>query len=123
MAAEVVQDHDVTGVQLRNEDANDILVEDFVVGGGIDGHAGCLSCPEEGANEGPHTPVAVRGGIPGALAAQGPPVQADHFGRRGGFVDEHEVLGNPFRAFRKPALPLGLDFRSVLFGGPERFFL
>ena len=123
MAAEVVQDHDVTRAQLRKKNAHDILVEDFAVGGGVDAHAGRPAVAEEGSDEGSHAPVAVGGGVPGALAAQGPPVQPDHFGRRGGFVDEHEVIGNPFRAFRKPALPLGLDFRSVLFGGPERFFL
>ena len=122
VAAEVVQDHDVARTQLRKKDADDILVEDFAIGGGVDAHAGRPAVAEEGPYERSYTPVAVRSGVTGALAAQGPPVQADHLGRRGGFVDEHEMSGHPFHAFREPVLPPGLDFRTVLFGCPKRFF-
>ena len=122
VAAEVVQDHDVARAQRRDENVENILVEDFAVGGGVDAHAGRPSIAEEGTDEGSHSPVAVGGGVTGALAAQGPPVQADHLGRHGGFIDEHEVFGDPFRAFCEPVLPLDLNFRTVLFGGPKRFF-
>ena len=68
-------------------------------------------------------PMAVGSGIADALAAQRPTVKAYQLGRRGGFVDEHEVGRNPLQALFEPAFPQGPDFRPVLFGGPERFFL
>jgi hypothetical protein len=123
VGAEVVEDHDVARTQLRDEDMEDVLVEDFAVGGRVDGHAGGPAVAEEGPDEGPHAPMAVGSGVAGALSAQGPAVEADHLGRRGGFVDEDEARQEPFRAFRGPALPLGLDFGAVLFGGAKRFFL
>ena len=123
VAAEIVQNHDVARTKLGNENVDNILVEDFAVGGGVDGHAGCPAVAEERPDDGPYAPVAVWSGVADALAAQGPAVKTYQFGRCGGFVDEHEVCRNPFHAFFEPALPLCPDFRTVLFGGPERFFL
>jgi len=40
VGAEIVENHDVAGTQLRDEDVDDVLVEDFAVGGRVNGHAG-----------------------------------------------------------------------------------
>ena len=43
---EVVQNDNVAGVQLRQEDMEDLPVEDFAVGGRVDGHAGVRPSPK-----------------------------------------------------------------------------
>ena len=69
MVAEIPQNHDVAGAKIGDKNADNILVEDFAVGDGINGHANCPSVPEERADDGPHIPVAVGRDVADAFAA------------------------------------------------------
>lgn len=57
-----------------------------------------------------------------SLPTRRTPTQPGHFGRNGGLINEHQVLGIKIRLGIEPGLTLGGDIGSLLLAGVRRFF-
>ena len=92
MAAEIVQDDDVSFPKGRQEQLLDIGAEALAVDRAVE-DAGCGDAvPAQCAEEGQSPPSSLRSEATQALALRGPAAQRDHIGLDPGLVDEDQAL-------------------------------
>ena len=101
VCAEVIGDDDVPGMQGGHEDLFDIGEE---------------ARPVDGAVEDPGRVVVDAG------PAEGPTIPPQEIVRHAGFIEKNQACRIPGRRGGVPHDPRGRDVRSIVFGGPDRFF-
>jgi len=122
VGGQIVHHDDVAGPEGGSQHLLDPRQERRPVHGTIEhcrrGHA---SKPEA-ADECRRLPMTVRDRSQTAGAAQGPPAQPGHLGRRAGLIDEDEALRIELCLCGAPGLSLRGDVGSVLLAGVRGFF-
>jgi len=93
VAAEIVQNDDVAGLERRHQLLLDIGPEAFAVDRTIEDARGREPIAAQGAEEGQRAPVAVRCEPPQAFSLRPPAAQRGHAGLDPGLVDEDKAPG------------------------------
>lgn len=114
VAAEIVHDRDVAGLEFGDEDLIDIGLEPAAVNRPVENHGCRHSCPPQRADEGRGFPVAMRDRGTRPLAFQSAPAQARHVGRGPRLVDEDEPFRVEVELAVEPVLPPLQDVRPLL---------
>ena len=122
VAAEVVHDDNVAGVEASEQDLLDIALEALAVDRPVK-HARCRDpVASKGSQERHGLPVAMRDVGHQPLPFQAPAPDGGHVGLGPGFVDKDQPRRiNPALVFLPPAAASG-DVRSFLFAGVVCFF-
>ena len=119
---EVVGDHDVPGSERGQEDLLEIGEETRPVDGAVEhpgrGQAGDPQRREKGAR----LPPCARRVVMDAGPAESPTIPPQEIVRKAGFVEKDQAGRIPGRRGGVPHDPRGCDVRSIVFGGPDRFF-
>jgi hypothetical protein len=122
VAAEIVEDDDITFGKGRSQYLLDVEGEEFPVDGAIDDPRGIDAIDPQGCDESECLPVTVRNPRRRALSPRSPAAQRRHVGLDPGLIEE----GEPFRVdamlMGLPSLPLASDVRPILLGRQNAFF-
>ena len=122
VAAEIVHDDDVAGLERRHEELLDIGFEAFAIDRSIE-DARCVNpVVPQGRKECECLPMPVRRLSAQALPSRPPAVGADHVGFCPGLIDEDEAGGINLCLMPFPACPSARDVGPVLLAGQQRFF-
>ena len=122
MAAEIVEDGDVSLPQDGQEQLLDIGAEALAVDRTVE-DAGCGEpVPAERAEEGQGSPSSLRGEAAQALTLWGPSAQGDHIGLDPGFVDEDQTARIEPALQGLPASPPTGHVGTGLLKSEQRFF-
>ena len=122
VAAEVVEDDDVTGVERWDQGLLDLGPEPVAVDRAVKHHRGLDPVVAQGGDEGQRGPAAVRDLGHEPFAATGATVGAGHVGLGLGLVDEDQAARiNPVLV-SLPSRPLAGHVRSVLLGCVQALF-
>ena len=122
VAAEIVHDDDVAGLERRDENLLDIGEEAFAVDRPVD-DAGCVDAvAAQGGEEGQRPPAAMRHLGDQPLAAGRPAVAARHVGLGPGLVDEDQARRIKPALILLPLRPPPCDVGPVLLAGVQAFF-
>ena len=122
MAAQIVHDHDVAGLQGRQQLLLDIGAEAFTVDRAIeDAWRGELVAAQR-AQEGQGSPMAVRGEAAQALSPWSPAAKRGHVGLDPRLVDEDQTRRIEATLPRPPALAATSDVGPGLLKSEQRFF-
>jgi len=122
MARKIVQDDDIAGSELGDEELTDILGEDhpihrLVDDEGSDDAGGC-----EPGNKGRRLPMSVRCVTLDPLAARRAPMTAHHIGGCSRLIDEDQPPCTQRDLSFTPVLPRQNDVWPQLLGGVNGFF-
>ena len=122
VASQIVDDHDVAGLERGCKGVLDIGAEPDTVDRPVEEHRGVDAVMAQRRQEGERSPFAERGPGNKTFASAGPATGTRHVGLGPGLIDEHEttwiepaLVSLPSRA---PARHVG----PVLLGGVETFF-
>ena len=119
---EIVGDHDVPRSQRGHEDLFDIGKETRPVDGAVeDPGRGQARHPQRGEQR-TGLPPGARRVVVDAGPAEGPTIPPQEIVRNAGFVEKDQACRIPGRRGGVPHDPRGRDVRSIVFGGPDRFF-
>jgi len=117
VAAEIVHDDNVAGLERRHEELLDIGFEAFAVDWSIK-DARCVDAVvPQGGQECECLPMPVRRLPTQALSPQSPAMGADHVGLGPGLIDEDETGRINLSLMSFPACPSARDVGPVLLGG------
>ena len=122
MAAEIVHDDDITGLESGHEDLLDIGLAALTVDRPVEDARGRQSVAAQRAEKGQGSPMAMRGKAPEAFAAFAPSPKRRHIGLDPGFIDEHQPAGIEAGLQRLPALTPSGDVGARLLKGEQCFF-
>lgn len=122
VAAEVVEDHDVPGLQGGAQKLPHPGQEQFAIHGPVgDQGRRQLIVPQTG-DKGGRLPIAIRGRCDASLSSGRAAIAARHVGRGPGFIDEHEFSYVQVRLSRAPGAPRHLHVLAFLLAGVQSFF-
>ena len=122
VCAEVIGDDDVPGMQGGHEDLFDIGEEARPVDGAVeDPGRGQASHPQR-CEKRTGLPPGARRVVVDAGPAEGPTIPPQEIVRNAGFIEKNQTCRIPGRRGGVPHDPRGRDVRSIVFGGPDRFF-
>ena len=122
VAAEVVQDDDVSLREGRGENLLDVEEEGFAVDRSIDHPRRIDPVMAQRGDEGQGLPMAVgRVGLKPS-SPRAPTPQGRHVGLHPGLVDEHQPRGGDSALMGLPSRPFSRHVRTRLFLGQQRFF-
>ena len=123
MAAEIVEDDDVSWLEGRDEHFLNIEEEAFAIDRPVDqpgcGHAMLTQCRDEGGG----LPVAERSLVAQPLTPWCPAAQRSHVRFGPGFIDEDKAGGIDPSAILQPLFASACDVGAVLFAAEQRLFL
>jgi hypothetical protein len=122
VAAEIVHDDDVAGLEHWNELLFDIGTEAFTVDRTVEDARSGELVATQGAEEGPRAPMAMRRKPAQAMTLRAPSTKRGHAGLDPGFVDEHQTPWIEACLPRPPAPPPAGDIGTGLLKGEQRFF-
>jgi hypothetical protein len=122
VAAEIVHDDDVAGLERWYEELLDIGFEAFAVDGSIKDARRVDPVVPQGRKECECLPMAVRRLSAQALPSRPPAMGADHVGFCPGLINEDEAGGINLSLMPFPACPSARDVGPVLLGRQQRFF-
>lgn len=122
VAAEIVDDDNVSGFECRHQELFDISPEAFAVDRPVD-DAGRLDPIEaQGSQERQRTPVALRDLGQELTPARRPAAQTCHVGLGPSLVEEDQPRRVKLLLMRLPTQPPARDVGTVLLGGEQSFF-
>jgi hypothetical protein len=122
VAAEIVHDDDVAGLERGHQELLDIGFEAFAVDRSVK-DARCVDpVVPQGRKECEGLPMPVRRLSAQALPSRSPAVGADHVGLGPGLIDEDEAGRINLSLMPFPACPSARDVGPVLLAGQQRFF-
>ena len=122
VCAEVIGDDDVPGMQGGHEDLFDRGEEARPVDGAVeDPGRGQASHPQR-CEKRTGLPPGARRVVVDAGPAEGPTIPPQEIVRNAGFIEKNQTCRIPGRRGGVPHDPRGRDVRSIVFGGPDRFF-
>ena len=122
VAAEVVQNDDITGPQGGDEHLLHIEAEALAIDRPVYQPGGVDTVMAQGREEGRRAPLAVGRGSDQALPARRPTPQRGHVGLGPGLIDEDQALGRDLILMRLPLAPPAGDVRASTLAGHRRFF-
>jgi hypothetical protein len=122
VAAEIVHDDDIAGLERRHEELLDIGFEAFAIDWSIKDARRVDPVVPQGGKECKCLPMPVRRLSAQALASQSPAVGADHVGLGPSLIDEHEAGRINPSLVPFPACSSACDVGPVLLAGQQRFF-
>jgi hypothetical protein len=122
VAAEIVHDDDVSGLERRHEELLDIGFEAFAINRSIEDARRLDPVVPQRRKERECLPMPVRRLSAQALPSRPPAVGADHVGFCPGLIDEDETGGINLSLMPFPACPSARDVGPVLLGRQQRFF-
>lgn len=122
VAAEIVEDDDITGLEGGDQELLDVGTELLAIDRAIE-EAGCLDpVMPQGGQEGERAPAAVRCLADQSLAAWPPTAQRSHVGFCPGLVDEDQAFGVDARLACSPSPAAPGHVRPVLLSREGGFF-
>jgi hypothetical protein len=122
VATEVVEDHDIPGLQRGTQKLPYPGQEQFAIHWPVgDQGRGQLIVPQTRKKSG-CLPIAIRGRCDASLSSGGATIATRHVGRCPGFIDEHEFSYVQVRLYRAPAAPRHLHVLALLLAGVQSFF-
>ena len=122
VAAEVVQDHDVPGLQRGTQKLPHPGQEEFPIHRPVgDQRSRQLIVPQSGKKSG-RLPIAIGGRCDAALPPGRAAIAPRHVGRGPGLIDEHELSCVHVRLHRVPGAPRHLHVLALLLAGVQSFF-
>jgi hypothetical protein len=122
VAAEIVEDDDVAGLERRHENLFDVSPEAFTVDRSIDNAGGVDAVAAQGGKECERSPAAVWDFGDELASARRPAAQRRHVGLGPGFIDEDQPRRVKPALMGLPALAPSRHVGPVLFGGEQSFF-
>ena len=122
MAAEVVHDDDVAGLQGGNKDLLEVGSEGLAIDWPVKNPWSVDPVEAQGGQEGRGLPMAVRDFADEPGAALCPSPQRCHIGLGPGLVDEHQPLRLNPALILCPLRPLASHVGTIAFAGDEAFF-
>ena len=122
MAAEIVSNDDISGVQCRTEALAHVDEEGVFVHGAVEHHRRGHGPYAQPGDAGGGMPVSTRYAGMAALAFQRPSTQPRHVRRCARFVDKHELRDIKRGLMVLPFRPLFGDVRAFLLAGVQGFF-
>lgn len=122
VAAKIVHDDDVVGLENGHELLFDIGPEAFTVDRSIEDTRRRQPVTAQSAEKGHRSPMTVRGKSTQPLALRPPAPDRRHVGLDPGLVDEDEALGVEMLLQALPPLALASDIGAGLFNGEQCFF-
>ena len=122
VAAEIVEDDDVSGFERRHEELLDIGEEPLAVDRSVEDARRVDAFDPERSEEGQRPPVTVRGLADQTLATPRPAPQRRHVGLDPGLVDEHQTMRVDGSLARPPSATATGDIGPVLLTGVCGFF-
>ncbi len=122
VAAEVVEDHDVPGLQGGAQKLPHPGQEQFTIHRPVgDQGSRQLIVPQTRKKSG-RLPIAIGGRCDASLASGRAAIATRHVGRGPGFIDEHELSYVQARLYRAPGAPRHLHVLALLLAGVQSFF-
>jgi len=122
VAAEIVHDHNVSGLQTGHEDLLDIEPEALAIDWAIKDAWRINPVVAQGGKEGHGLPMAMGHMGEQPLAFPAPAPDRRHVGLGPGLIDEHKALDGDIWLELPPRISPSCDVRPVLFGGVNGFF-
>ena len=122
VGGQIVHHDDVAGLERGGQHLLDPRQERQPVHGAIEHHRRRHAAKPETADECRRLPMAVRDRTQAAGAAQRPPAQPGHLGRRTGLIDEDKTLGIKLCLCGAPGLSSRGNVRALLLAGVRGFF-
>ena len=122
VAAEIVHDDDVAGLERRHQELLDIGFEAFAIDRSIKDARRVDPVVPQGGKECECLPMPVWGLSAQALPSRPPAMGADHVGFCPGLINEDEAGGINLSLMPFPACPSARDVGPVLLGRQQRFF-
>jgi hypothetical protein len=119
----VVEDHDVAGLEGRNEELFDVGVEAFAVDRPVEQAWRVDAIVAQGGEEGRGLPAAMRNPVDEPLALRRPTAQAGHVGLRPGLVDEDQAPRIDEALIGSPSFAMAADVRAILLARDQGLFL
>ena len=123
MARQIVQHHDIAGLELGNQELLDPGAERLAVHWPVEGARRDETVMPQRADEGGRLPMTPRNRRNETLAARASAGEPGHFGRGAGFVDKDQVVCSPFGLLRPPSPARFRNVGAVLLCGALRLFL
>lgn len=122
VAAEVVEDHHVAGLQGGTQKLPHPGQEQFAIHRPVgDQGRGQSIVPQTRKKRG-RLPIAIRGRCDASLSSGRATIAARHVGRGPGFIDEYEFSYVQVRLSRAPRAPRHLHVLALLLAGVQSFF-
>jgi hypothetical protein len=122
VAAEIVRDDNVAGLERRYEELLDIGFEAVAIDRAIENARLVDPVVPQGRKESECLPMPVRRLTAQALPPQSPAMGADHVGLGPRLIDEDEAGRINLSLMLFPGCPSARDVVPVLFAGQQRFF-
>ena len=122
VAAEIVDDDDVSGSERRNEQLFHIGQEAFAVDGPVNDTRGIDPVVAQRRQEGQRSPVPLRSLGQQLASARRPTAQARHVGFGPGLVDEDQTSRIKPPLILLPPGPTPCHVGTILLGGEQSFF-
>ena len=122
VAAEVVHDDDVAGLQRGHEDLRHVGKKALCVDRAVE-YARCADAVmAQACKKRQRLPVAMRNLRDQPLAARSPPMRSGHVGLGPGLVDEDQTLGIELSLMPPPSQPPARNVGPILLAGVQAFF-
>ena len=122
VAAEIVEDHDVPGLQCGAQKLSHPGQEQFAIHGPVRDHgSGQLIVPQT-SDKGGRLPIAIGSRSDASLPSGRAAIAPRHVCRGPGFIDEHELSYVHVRLCRVPGAPRHLHVLALLLAGVQSFF-
>ena len=122
VAAEIVQDDDVSGLQCGAQELFDPGQEQFPIYGPVDHHGSSQLMMAQTGNEGGSLPIAEGAPIDASTALGGTAIATRHVGRGPGFINKYQLF-DVHRGLRfTPCQPRCLYVLAILLADVQRFF-
>ena len=122
VAAEVIEDHDVPGLQGGAQELPHPGQEQFAIHGPVGDQGRRQSIVPQTRKKRGRLPIAIGGRCDAALSSGRAAIAARHVGRGPGFIDEHEFSCVQVRLSRAPGAPRDLHVVALLLAGVQSFF-
>lgn len=122
MAGEIVQYHQVAGVQSRGQEVLAKTGESDAIDRPIENHGGPRAVQSHAMNQRVGLPVSAGNRFHQTVAPFRPAAKSSHVGFQTGFIDENQLFGIDLSLATAPVRPLDRDVLSILLRGPRRLF-
>ena len=122
VAAEVVEDHDVPGLQGGAQKLPHPGQEQFAIHRAVGDQGSRQLIVPQTSDKGGRLPITIRGRSDASLSSGRSAIASRHVCGGPGFIDEHQFSYVQVRLSRAPGAPRHLHVRALLLAGVQSFF-